>query len=58
MVDIPENTRHDQLKRDDLACSTYQQILKAYTKYNLINYLTKCKKDITLLIVLISSDYY
>ena len=42
MVDTPENTRHNQLmiKRDYHACSTYQQILKACTKCNLINYST------------------
>ena len=34
---------HDQQKRDHLACSTYQQILKGHAKLNLINYSTIVK---------------
>ena len=34
---MPENTSQDQLKRDNHACTTYQQILKAYTKPTIIN---------------------
>ena len=29
-----QKTRRDQLKRDHGACSTYQHVPKAYTKYN------------------------